>query len=131
MLDALDETAGLKDATDIILSGVSAGQLYNKFYLVQVLSYLRLISGGIGVWMNVDYLAARYPNARVTAATIAGYYFYATYYQGPNHTEAGTMADFREEAWPSTYTLYQAYVDADCQEFYEAKGESPGNVVIS
>lgn len=69
------------------------------------------------MWMNVDYVAQRYfcppqarprfrlrfshhacnryPNARVTAATVAGFYFYATYYSGPNHTEAGSMADFR------------------------------------
>lgn len=37
----------------------------------------------------------RYPNARVTAATVAGHYFYATYYAGPNATQPGGMADFR------------------------------------
>ena len=34
------------------------------------------------MWMNLDYLAERYPQARVTGATIAGHYFYATYYDG-------------------------------------------------
>lgn len=46
-LDEMDKAANsLKDATDIIVSGTSAG--------------------GIGVWMNVDYVAKRYPKARVT-----------------------------------------------------------------
>lgn len=37
----------------------------------------------------------------------AGYYFYATYYDGTNHTDPGGMADFRESAWSTTYDLYQ------------------------
>jgi hypothetical protein len=46
-LDELDKSPyNLKEATDIIVSGVSAG--------------------GIGVWMTVDYIAKRYPEARVT-----------------------------------------------------------------
>lgn len=113
-LDALDQsTAGnsLKDATDIILQGVSAG--------------------GIGVWMNLDYLAHRYPKARVTGVTIAGHYFYATYYSGTNHTNPGGMADFRESAFPSTYTLYDAFVDQTCKRAYEHKGESAGACMLS
>ena len=51
ILDELD-SKGLKKATEIVLSGVSAG--------------------GLGVYNNVDYLKDRYPNALVTAATIAG-----------------------------------------------------------
>ena len=65
-LDSLDQLYKLEEATEIILFGVSAG--------------------GIGVWMNVDYLAQRYPKAKVTAATVAGHYFYATYYTGVNYT---------------------------------------------
>lgn len=81
--------------------------------------------------MNVDYIAKRYPKARVTAATIAGHYFYATYYEGTNHTSAGGMADFRESAWPVTYALYQAYVDEDCKAAYEAQGLSAGACMLS
>jgi hypothetical protein len=86
-LDNLDKLHNLTSATEIIICGVSAG--------------------GIGVWMNVDYVAQRYdhetvstsiiiiyryclfryPNARVTAATVAGHYFYASYYTGVNHTD--------------------------------------------
>lgn len=109
MLDEMDKKENsLLDATDIILSGTSAG--------------------GIGVWMNVDYVAQRYPNARVTAATIAGFYFYATYYDGVNHTDPGGMADFREIAWPSTYALYDAYVDEDCKAAHE---ENPSVCMIA
>lgn len=112
MLDALDQPPyNLADATDIILSGTSAG--------------------GIGVWMNLDYLAERYPQARVTGATIAGHYFYATYYDGVNHTQPGTMGDFREPAMSSTYTLYNAFVDETCKEAYESRGLSAGACLLS
>ena len=110
-LDELDKAPyNFKDATDIIVSGVSAG--------------------GIGVWMNVDYIAKRYPEARVTGVSIAGMYFYATYYEGENHTDPGNMADFREAAWPTTYELYDAFVDADCKDAYEEIGESAGPCMI-
>lgn len=103
------------------------------------------------IYMNsryVDHLCSqRYPSARVTAATVAGFYFYATYYTGTNHTEPGSMADFRhflevaytdyaliiicmrrEEAWPVTYDLYDAFVDEDCKEYFESQGLSAGRI---
>lgn len=49
--------AGLGKASDVILSGDSAG--------------------GIGVWPNLDWLAEQLPAARVVGAPIAGFYFYA------------------------------------------------------
>jgi hypothetical protein len=100
VLDALDaRTPSLRDATDIILTGDSAG--------------------GIGVWPNLDYLAARYPNARVVGAPIAGFYFYAYPYTGVNHT-ASELPDFRKEAWPQHYALWQSFVDADCAAAHAA-----------
>lgn len=110
-LDALDVSAKLRDATDIVVSGASAG--------------------GIGVWMNVDYIAKRYPKARVTALTVAGHYFYATYYNGPNYTNPGSMADFREAAFDNSFNLYKAFVDEDCEAAYVAKGKSPGACMLS
>eukprot|EP00823_Brevimastigomonas_motovehiculus_P006015 TRINITY_DN4726_c0_g1_i1.p1 TRINITY_DN4726_c0_g1~~TRINITY_DN4726_c0_g1_i1.p1 ORF type:complete len:382 (+),score=66.58 TRINITY_DN4726_c0_g1_i1:101-1246(+) len=111
MLDALDKTPyNLLEATDIIVHGMSAG--------------------GIGVWMNVGYIAKRYPKARVTAVPIAGHYFYATFYEGLNHTNEG-MADFREAAFPRTYTLYNAYVEESCKTAYEQKGLSAGACMLS
>jgi len=83
----------LSDSTEIILTGESAG--------------------GIGVWNNVDFLAAQYPNARVGAVPIAGFYFFAFPYDGPHHTSS-VLVDFRESAWPSHYTLWGSYVDEDC-----------------
>jgi hypothetical protein len=45
----------------------------------------------ISVYFNycnkTDIFFFRYPNARVTAATVAGHYFYASYYTGMNHTD--------------------------------------------
>ena len=92
VLDELD-SAGLTDATDIILTGESAG--------------------GIGVWPNVDWIAERYPRARVVAAPIAGFYFFAYPYDGPQHTSSG-LVDFREAAWPSHYNLWGSFVDKSC-----------------
>mmetsp|Transcript_2368 Transcript_2368/g.1699 ORF Transcript_2368/g.1699 Transcript_2368/m.1699 type:complete len:399 (+) Transcript_2368:54-1250(+) len=115
MLDALDkptsDRASMLDAEEIILTGASAG--------------------GIGVWMNLDYLAHRYPKAKVSGMTIAGHYFYATYYDGPNHTNPGGMGDFRESAWSNTYKLYNAYVDESCKAAYERRGESAGACLLS
>ena len=75
ILDRLDQTAGLKEAEEIILSGASAG--------------------GLGMWPNIGYISKRYPRARVSALGIASFYFFATYYNGPDVTDPGTMADFR------------------------------------
>jgi ribosome maturation protein SDO1 len=112
MLDEMDKAPfNMKDATEIILSGASAG--------------------GIGVWMNVDYIARRYPKAKVTALTIAGFYFYATYYDGANATAPSGMGDFRESAFPVTYDLYEAYVDQSCKLAYEKKGMHPGACMLA
>jgi len=91
VLNALHE---LDSAEEIILTGESAG--------------------GIGVWPNLDYLAQRYKRARVVGAPIAGFYFYAHPYTGTGHTSSD-LADFREEAWPSHYQVWQSFVDADCK----------------
>jgi O-palmitoleoyl-L-serine hydrolase len=93
VLDALAATAGLGGATDVILTGNSAG--------------------GIGVWINADYLAQRVPGARVSAVPIAGFYFYAYPYTGVNHTSS-SLADFRPPAWPVTYALWDAFADESC-----------------
>ena len=100
ILDIMD-THGMKDAEEIVVSGASAG--------------------GIGVWTNVDWIAERYPNARVTGLSIAGFYFYADFYTGPNArtwSDEGTMADFRQSAWPTTYDIYNSFVDKDCENYY-------------
>ena len=105
ILDAMDEQGGLTDADEIIVSGASAG--------------------GLGVWMNVDYIAQRYPNAKVTGLSIAGFYFYATFYTGPGARtwdKNGTMADFRKEAWPRTFDLYSAHVNKKCEAYYNEQG---------
>jgi hypothetical protein len=93
ILDALVSSGGLGNATDIVLSGASAG--------------------GIGVWPNVDYTATRFPAARTVAAPVAGFYFYATFYTGINHTTS-YLADFRPAAWPQHLALWQSYVNEDC-----------------
>ncbi len=95
VLDELDDVGNLKDAKNIILTGESAG--------------------GIGVWPNVDWLAERYPSARTVAAPIAGFYFFAYPYHGPEHTSSG-LADFRKEAWPQHYKLWDSFVDQDCKD---------------
>lgn len=110
VLDELAAKYNFNGATEIILLGVSAG--------------------GIGVWPNVDYIKERVPKARVTAATIAGFYFDATFYEGTNHT-TNSLADFRAAAWPSTYELYDAFVDQSCKAAFEAAGKHPGACMLS
>jgi len=93
VLDALDP-AGLSNASEIILTGESAG--------------------GIGVWPHLDWLAARYPKARVTGAPLAGYYFFAVPYTGHGHTSS-SLADFREAAWPGHFELWNSTIDGAAQ----------------
>ena len=94
VLAELEASHGLGDATNIVLTGESAG--------------------GIGVWPNLDWLAHRFPAARVVGAPIAGFYFFAYPYQGPGHTSSG-LADFRESAWPQHFALWGSFVDEDCR----------------
>jgi len=93
VIDSLVAHANLSYATEIVLSGASAG--------------------GIGVWIHLDYLSQRFPQARVVGLPVAGFYFYAYPYTGLNHSDSG-LADFRPQAWPHTYSLWQAYADEDC-----------------
>ena len=93
VVNDLMDKSGLSGATDIILSGESAG--------------------GIGVTPNVDWLQEQVPSARVVGAPIAGLYYYADPYTGPGHTQSG-LADFREPAWPQHAELWQSYVNQDC-----------------
>ena len=58
------DAVGLQDAAEIVFFGASAG--------------------GIGTWLNLDWVAGRYPKARVVGAPVAGFYFYANApYAGP------------------------------------------------
>ncbi len=93
ILDTLDATSGLKGATDILLSGESAG--------------------GIAVWPKVDALAARYPAARVSGAPVAGFYSDSYPYTGPNATNGG-LANFNKSGLDQLYALYQPSLNAAC-----------------
>lgn len=102
-VDELIAKYNLGSATDVILSGDSAG--------------------GIGVWMNLDYLKDRLtklnPTARVVGAPIAGFYFYANDpYTGPDHTSS-TLANFSESGMATAYNLWQSYVDQTCLDAKE------------
>lgn len=100
VLDYFDEE--LQHATDIVLSGESAG--------------------GLGVFSNIDYVEKRYGEpagktkrhrTSVVAAPIAGMYFYAHPYEGPGHT-GSSLSDFREPAWHSHYEFWDSRVNAEC-----------------
>eukprot|EP01065_Artemidia_motanka_P029424 TRINITY_DN35539_c0_g1_i1.p2 TRINITY_DN35539_c0_g1~~TRINITY_DN35539_c0_g1_i1.p2 ORF type:complete len:367 (+),score=108.38 TRINITY_DN35539_c0_g1_i1:102-1202(+) len=84
---------GLGNATDVVLSGASAG--------------------GIGVWINLDWMQKELPAATVVGAPIAGFYFYAYPYTGPGHTQS-TLADFRPPAWPAHVALWQSFLPEAC-----------------
>lgn len=95
VLDELSAVHGMNDASTIVLSGESAG--------------------GFGVYANIDWLADRFPAARVVGAPIAGYEFYAWPYTGPGHTDS-SLADFRAVAMAGgAYNkLWDSFVPAGC-----------------
>lgn len=111
ILNQLDAKYNLNEASEIILQGVSAG--------------------GLGSWMNVDFIQSRYPNAKVTLVSICGFYFYATFYEGTNHTDATGMADFREQGVENMYQLYSSFVDQSCKEAFEASGKNPSACMLA
>lgn len=87
-------------------------------------------AGGLGGFLHFDYIRDRYPNARVTGVTIAGFYFYASYYDGPNATTA-ELADFTESGIAYSYKLYDSFVDNTCKEAMLASGKSPSGCMIA
>ena len=107
VLDALD-AAGLTRATDILLSGESAG--------------------GIAVWPKLDATAARYPEARVSGAPVAGFYSYSFPYTGPNATSAGGLPSFTRAGLAELYALYAPALDASCAAAY---GADPSPCMLS
>ena len=108
VLDALDAAEGMTDATEIVLTGDSAG--------------------GFGVYNNVDWLAARYSSARVVGAPIAGFEFYAWPYRGPGHTSS-SLADFSYSAMSGgAYNkLWGSMVPTKCAA---AKASEPGACLL-
>jgi hypothetical protein len=112
ILDALDKPPyNLTEATDIILFGVS--------------------SGGMSVFINLDYVKQRYASARVVGHAFAGFQTYATYYNGPRSMKFNFLSDFRESGIQSTYTLYNSYVDESCRAAYESRGQSAAACLLS
>jgi hypothetical protein len=109
-LAALEAAHGLGAATDVLLTGDSAG--------------------GIGVWPHLDWLAARYPRARVVGAPVAGFYFYSFPYLGPNHTHS-VLASFSPEGVEALHGLYQPFLNARCQAAYQGAGASPAPCMLS
>eukprot|EP01062_Namystynia_karyoxenos_P065375 TRINITY_DN5893_c0_g1_i1.p1 TRINITY_DN5893_c0_g1~~TRINITY_DN5893_c0_g1_i1.p1 ORF type:complete len:410 (+),score=114.86 TRINITY_DN5893_c0_g1_i1:75-1232(+) len=85
--------ADLGAAQNVVLSGASAG--------------------GIGAWVNLDFFKDEFPSARLVAAPIAGYYFFAYPYTGPGHTQSD-LADFSPEAWPHHVALWHSHLPPKC-----------------
>jgi len=103
--DALD--GPLQAATDILLSGASAG--------------------GIAMWPKLEALAARYPNARVSGAPVAGFYSYSYPYTGPDATPPG-LASFAPAGLRQLYALYQPVLAPSCVAAY---GADPSPCMLS
>mmetsp|Transcript_9703 Transcript_9703/g.18870 ORF Transcript_9703/g.18870 Transcript_9703/m.18870 type:complete len:456 (-) Transcript_9703:33-1400(-) len=96
ILTELDKR-GLKGADTIVLSGHSAG--------------------GIGTWLHVDWMQKRYPEVRVLGAPIAGFYFFSYQYDGAGSTadtQACSLSDFSQHAWPSHWQLWDGFIDESC-----------------
>jgi len=102
-------SAQMAGASDILITGDSAG--------------------GIGTWTKVDYLRNRFPNARVTGAPLAGMYFYAFPYTGPNATHS-ILAPFDPPGIDALFSLYRPYLNEDCVAAYTAMGLSPSPCML-
>lgn len=107
VLAELERVGGLTAATDIILTGDSAG--------------------GIATWPKLASTAARYPAARVAGAPIAGMYFFSYPYNGPD-AQPGGLAPFSPAGMAALYALYQPALDAAC---VAALPGSPGACMLS
>jgi len=70
------------------------------------------IAGGIGTFINLDFVADSLPNAQVLGAPIAGYYFLSFAYTGPNHTSVDVPFDLA--SWPIYYKLWNSFVPVRC-----------------
>jgi hypothetical protein len=52
--------------------------------------------------------------SQVVGAPIAGFYFFANPYTGPDHTDpAAGLSDFRETAWSSYWALWEVRIVCD------------------
>lgn len=88
----LNSTAGLDTASTVVLSGASAG--------------------GIGTWINVDWLQETLPSAKVYGAPIAGFYAFGTFYEGAGHTTPPWPFD--AQAWPKYAQLWSSFLPQAC-----------------
>ena len=94
IVDELKSTAGLDNATTVVLTGGSAG--------------------GIGTWINVDWLQSELTSAKVYGAPIAGFYAFATLYTGQGHFQPPWP--FNREVWPAHTKLWSSFVPTACAE---------------
>ena len=70
-------------------------------------------AGGIGTWLNVDWLQEQVPHADVVGAPIAGYYFFSYPYTGPGHTET-LLSDMSAGAWAGNVALWNSFLPTQC-----------------
>lgn len=94
ILQDLLTTAHLRQSTMAVLSGASAG--------------------GIGAWINADWLQDILPHATVLGAPIAGFYAFAYPYEGPWHTTGRALGNFSEAAFPSHVHLWNSFLPQGC-----------------
>lgn len=86
---------------------MSADEMVFLGRVTLILSFL------VYIFLSATRLSSRLPNVKITLAPIAGFYFFAYPYTGPNHT-ASYLVDFREQAWPTTIALWGSYIDPKC-----------------
>jgi len=71
-------------------------------------------AGGIGAWINVDWLQDTLPHAKVLGAPIAGFYAFAHPYTGVGHTTGMMLSNFSEGAFPGHIKLWQSFLPQNC-----------------
>lgn len=98
----LQQTAGLGGASQLVLSGTSAG--------------------GIGVFNNCDWFAGRFPDARVRCVPQAGQFFAANTHAEWQERLGWENVTMNEIAGLYVGTMFNASMDQSCVADHETKG---------
>ena len=83
-------------------------------------------AGGIGTWINVDWLQSELTNTKVYGAPIAGFYAFSTQYTG--YGSSRPPWPFTATDWPSYTKLWSSFVPAACAE---AQGQDASWCMLS
>lgn len=84
-------------------------------------------AGGVGVWLNVDWVQAKLPGARVLGAPIGGFYGDPLLYRGVDQAFS-KLARAHGPAWPDHVGRWGSFLPEGC---VEALGEESASCILA